>query len=261
MSLLGELQSAFADALMRGDAGNIAANALIRPGRLATSRRLEIYRHNVMVNLRAALADIYPAVKEIVGAAFFTHAADQFIAIHPSVSGDLNQFGREWAGFLDAYPHAAELPYLADIARLEWAWHESFHAADHPLFDLARLAAIAPEKHGQLKFELHSSVRLISSAFPLFRIWEVNQPDYPGTMEVDWSAGGDDLLVHRQGVEVNLRQLDEPSCRFLRALEANAELENVAGQVMEIDTSFDLQGLLLEFVQSGVIVNFTLEQT
>ena len=257
--MLRELQSAFANALIDSGADATMVNAAIREGALPAARRLEIYRHNVLSNLRGALADIYPVVQGIVGEAFFRHAADQFIRANPSHSGDLNQFGQAWAEFLVIYPHAQELPYLADVARLEWAWHESFHAAEHAAFDLAQLAAIPPEQHSQLGFQLHSSVRLISSAFPLYRIWEVNQPEYKGTLEVDWSTDGDWLLIQRLGVVVTIRQLEKARYQFLTALMAGADLERAAGQALDANPSFDLQGFLFESVQSGVIVNFTLE--
>ena len=132
--MLRDTQLAIATSLLLDDD---AAVAQIRAGKLSAMRRLEIYRHNVYTNLRGALKDIYPVILAIVGEAFFHHAADQFVAAHPSRSGDLNQFGGEWAAFLGSYAHAAELAYLPDVARLEWAWHRAFHAGDATRFDPA----------------------------------------------------------------------------------------------------------------------------
>ncbi len=255
LPLLRDLQTEFARALL-DPAGATTALSSIRAGTLTPKRRLEIYRHNVLSNLRGALADIYPVVRTIVGEAFFQHAADEFIRVYPSHSGDLNQFGAEWAVFLAAYPHARELPYLADVARLEWGWHESFHAADAGPFDLARLSSVPPGQHGSLRLRLHDSVRLLASEFPLFRIWEVNQPGFAGSMEIDWTAGGDFLLLHRQGVEVAIRQLASSEWRFLSALAGDATLETAAEQALAVDEKFDLQGFLLQSVQCEVIVNF-----
>ncbi len=254
--LLRDLQSGFADALFDSAATPTCAS-LIRAGKLSPARRLEIYRHNVLSNLRGTLAEIYPVVRAIVGEAFFRHAAEQFIAACPSRSGDLNQFGQAWADFLSSYAHAYELPYLADVARLEWAWHESFHAADHAPFDLTRLAAVPPAQHGELGFQLHPSVRRLHSSHPLLRIWQVNQPDYTGDMAVDWDGAGDNLLIHRQGVEVSIRQLAAGPWQFLSALAGEASLEQAADRALAVDAEFDLQGFLFQSVQSEVIVNFT----
>ena len=253
--MLHETQTEFAASLISGDTD---AASRIRAGKLTAVRRLEIYRHNIMSNLRGVLKDIYPVILAIVGDAFFLHAADQFIRSHPSHSGDLNQFGSGWPAFIATYPHAADLPYLCDVATLEWAWHEAFHASDAPTFDLGRLAAIPPEVHGELHFVLHPAVRLLQSNFPILAIWEVNQKAYSGEMGVDWDAPAESLMLCRDvtdGVSVLTRRISESAYAFLCALQTQATLEDAAAAALELDAAFDLQGLLLESVQSGVIIN------
>ena len=83
-------------------------------------------------------------------------------------------------GFSPALSLRAQLAYLPDVARLEWAWHRAFHAADRAPLALERLAAVPPERYGQVRFRLHPSAQFIASDYPLLRIWEVNQPAYAG---------------------------------------------------------------------------------
>lgn len=254
--MLRDAQISFAASLLAGDT---TFATQIRAGKLSAARRTEIYRHNVFANLRGALKDIYPAVLAVVGETFFVHAADQYVEAHPSRSGDLNRFGGEWAAFLGTYPHAAALPCLPDVARLEWAWHEAFHAADAPAFDLAGLAAIPGEEHAALRFLLHPTVRLIRSEFPILRIWEVNQPAFSGEMEVDWDAPADALLIRRDttdGVTVLIERVSAADFAFLQALEKNATLDAATGAALGIDGAFDLQSFLLESVRRGVIGDF-----
>ena len=266
--MLRDVQQSMADLLLAGDreggrAGDLSAARLFRSGKLTAARRLEVYRHNVLTNLRGALMDIFPVVQRIVGDAFFQHAADRFIRSTPSQSGDLNQFGREWPAFLADYPHATELPYLADVARLEWAWHECFHAEDAAPLDFGRLAAIDPEEQGALFFGLHPAVRLLASAFPVMRIWQVNQTDYAGDRKIDWESRGDTLLVRREdgvSVEVVIQSLSAGAWRFLRELQLRRALEPATVAALEEDAEFDLQEFLVEFVQSGVIIDFSREE-
>lgn len=251
--MLRDLQAAVAAALL-GDAA--AAADRVVGGTLSPTRRLEIYRHNVMSNLRGALRDIYPVVERIVGEAFFLHAAGQFIRDTPSRSGDLNCFGAEWPAFLAGYPHAAELPYLADVARLEWAWHECFHAADAGPLDLHRLAAVPAEEHETLRFRLHPAARLLASPHPLLRIWQVNQPGYDGELAIDWDAGGDALLIRRADEAIMIEALPAGAFRFLSALSCGGTLAAAAAAAVTAEEAFDLQGFLLDSVQSAVIVDF-----
>lgn len=254
--MLREVQQSMAASLIEGDA---RAAAHIRGGKVSSARRLDIYRHNVMANLCGALKDIFPVVQRIVGEAFFRHAAGQFVRATPSRSGDLNAFGREWPAFLAGYPHAAELPYLADVARLEWAWHECFHAADAAPLDVARLATIDPAAHGALVFRLHPAVRLLDSPFPVVRIWQVNQPEFSGDMAIDWARGGDAVLVRREraGVEVVIGALPTGEYHFLCALQSQQALEAASQAALEADATFDLPPCLIAHVQSGAIVDFT----
>ncbi|MEQ1519080.1 MAG: DNA-binding domain-containing protein [Usitatibacteraceae bacterium] len=207
-------------------------------------------------NLRGALKDIYPVTLAIVGESFFLRAADEFIRETPSRAGDLNRFGREWAAFLGAYPHAQELPYLADVARLEWAWHEAFHAADAAAFDLARLGEIPPENHGSLRFSLHPAVRFVDSKFPILRIREVNQPGYAGELAVNWDVRAESLIVRRDiddGMSVQVERIGATESLFLQALQRGETLESAADVAFAADPAFDLQARLLEAVRSGVI--------
>jgi hypothetical protein len=254
--VLRDTQISFATSVLAGDT---AAAARIRGGKLPAARRIEIYRHNVFTNLRGALKDIYPVVLAVVGESFFVHAADRYVEAHPSRCGDLNRFGGEWAAFLGTYPHALALPYLPDVARLEWAWHEAFHAADARAFDLAGLATLPAEEHAALRFILHPAARLLQSPFPILRVWELNQPAFDGEMAVDWDASADSLLVRRDttdGVTVLIERIPAATFAFLEALEKNATLDAATSAAHGIDGAFDLQSLLLEAVGKGIIVDF-----
>ncbi len=233
-----------------------ALEALIKAGNPDAARRVEIYRHNVMSNLVGALADIYPVTRNIVGEAFFRHAAESFSRATPSNSGDLNDFGAAWPEFIARWPHAAELPYLPDVGRLEWAMHRAFHAADAVPLDLARLAALPEEAQGGLRFQLHPAVALIVSRYPLAAIWRVNQPDFSGDMQVDWESPGERLCVRRNGYQAAFDEISEPALRFLSALTCGAPFDAAAEAALCVDDQFDLQGFLIQSVQSGVIADF-----
>jgi len=251
--LLPDLQRDFASTLLAGSgkgASHIVAD------KLSAEARLAIYRHNVFTNLTNALGDIFPVTARIVGEAFFREAARIFIRDVPSTSGDLNRYGGDFADFLHAYPHARELPYLGDVARLEWAWHQAFHAADAGTLDLARLAAVPAGAHGALRFRLHPSARLLHSPFPLLDIWQVNQPDYEGELAIDWQSRPGQLLVYRPEAEVIIQRLPNASWRFYAACEAGETLEAAFEAAAANESEFNLQGLLLESVQSGIIVDF-----
>ena len=185
MPALRELQAAFRDAML-----DPAAEAAVL-GRLEEDagtgrRRLAAYRNSILGNLIGALAATYPVVERIVGTAFFREAARRYVETHPSVSGDLNDYGGDFAPFIADYPHAHELAYLPDVARLEWRVQGVYYAADAPSADLALLAEIPPGRYGELRFACDPAHARLDSPWPLDAIWQVNREGYAGDMTVDF---------------------------------------------------------------------------
>lgn len=247
-SLQSGLLAALVDARAQSSAPEIRANGL------DAARRLAIYRGNLHANWRSALADTFPVVERLVGEAFFTEASRSYAAAHPSRSGDLQVYGAEFPAFLEQYPHARDHPYLGDVARLEWAWHESFHAAGSAPMDLEALAGVPAAEHGELRLHLHPSARLVDSAYPIVAIWTANQSGRDGTPER--LAGPDHALVHRPALEVQVQRLEPRDALLLRALAAGEPLEAGAKAAGHTDAQ-TLGAALQRFVAARVLVGFT----
>ena len=114
-------------------------------------------------------------------------------------------YGAGFADFLSAFDPARHLPYLPDVARLEWAINESYHAVDAKILDPQLIAAVPIARYADLMFILHPSCRLVASPYPIEGIWRANQPDRDGAASLD--APGSHLLVHRHDLDVGLAEI------------------------------------------------------
>jgi hypothetical protein len=157
--------------------------------------RLAVYHRGARANHEAALAAAYPVVRRLVGGPFFSEAAARFGDAVASVSGDLHAYGPQFAVFLARYPHARELDFLPDVARLEWAVHESRYAGEDGGFDFAALGAVPAEAVAGVHIHLRPCVRLMSSPHPILAIWEANQEGRDGTPARD--TGPDRVVITR----------------------------------------------------------------
>ncbi|SEB25477.1 DNA-binding domain-containing protein [Variovorax sp. YR216] len=252
MLALPDIQARVMDALLRRD--GTAATALVRPtASLSALKRLQVYRNNMVESLIAALGAVYPVVARLVGNGFFRHAAKAFISAHPSRSGNLQDFGGEIPAFLRAYPPAADLPYLPDVAALEWALHRAYHEIELPALTLERLAQVPVAGQAGLRLRLQPSARFVASRYPLLRIWQSNQPealDDESTISLD--EGGVDLLVVQRALELEFRLLGVAEGRWLRALADEASLAEATRRAMDIDPAFDLMGALARHLGLGL---------
>lgn len=230
MPSLFEAQARFAGALL-GSAGP--------PG-------LAVYRGNAFGNWAQALESAYPIVRKIVGEEFFAALAREYAREHPSASGDLNEYGAQLGEFVAAFPHTQDLPYLPDVARMEWLAHRAYYAADAEPFSLEAVSESS-------RLALTPPCALLASEWPLARIWTVHQGDYEGEIAVDLTAGPDRVLVHRPRWRAQVRALAPGDYRFLdRAWQGTALGEALEAAVAE-DPGFDPSLALAGWVDAGVI--------
>ena len=254
MNGLHDIQCRFRDALINGDAHLV--DKRIRGDGLPIDRRLNIYRNNVFTNLREALRALFPVIDKLVGAEFFNYTADEYIRRYPSPAGDLNQFGAHLAEFLIAFEPAAGLPYLPDVARLEWLAHKVYHAGEHSGMAIEQLATVAPERYGDLHFILNPACALLVSAYPVHRIWHVNQPGYDGNPVIDLNAGGVRLLLKRHAGLIEIQTLSTGEWALLGSLAADEAFAMACEQAQQAEPSLELGDTLARLVTQSTLVGF-----
>lgn len=229
------------------------ARALRAPAPEGFPAGLAAYRANVEGNLAAALAGAYPLVRKIVGEGFFAQLCRAYGARHPSASGDLNRYGGGFARFLSDYQEVADLPYLPDVARMEWLAHRAYYARDADEFDPRALAAVPAERYALLRPRLAPACALLSSAWPLGRIWAVHQDDYRGAFEVDLRAGPDRILVHRPRWRASVDSLGAGDFQLLEAVARGAQLGTALEAALAAEPAFDPSAALLRWIHARVI--------
>ncbi len=256
--MLHELQRSLISAIVAGD--NTPVCIARDYGAYDAGVALDIYRNNYRGNLHDALAGAYPVIKRLVGDDFFRYMARDFIAHHPSVSGNLHHYGEQLGDFLQGYPAATSLPYLPDIARLEWAVHRSYFAPDSSILSLSRLASVTPEQFAALHFQLATSSHLLASTYPIVAIWQAHQQAEVHALDSVTSQVLSYAWVTRYADVVQVIELAADQAVWLQALQNGALLGEAVSQVMDAYPKFDLSAALQLLMQYEVLVDFNLEK-
>lgn len=256
MANLLSIQRNFADALRHPEAR--PPSALLRSQGVPLARRFDVYRNNVYAGLVDALKATYPAVERLVGCEFFKAVARAFLDERLPSRGTLINYGDGFPEFLDRFEPARALPYLADVARLELAWLRAYHAADAEPLAAGALTQVALERVDDLSFDLHPSMQLLSSPFPIAEIWRSNRDDAE-VAPIDLSVGGDDLIVFRPHAEVFVANVTGGEMQFLRALRNGLPLARAAEVGAIADLSFDLAAALAASIGRGLFVSYRLD--
>jgi hypothetical protein len=228
MPALLELQRALRAQLF-GDAtcGDAAAGEALLAGDDA-ALRLAIYRNTALGTLVNALRLSFPAVQRLVGAEFFEAGAREFICRNPPASAYLNDYGADFPGFLAAYPPAAALAYLGEVAQLEWAVNRALHAGDVARLDLGRLAALDESALSLVSFSAHPGLSLLRLEFPADAIWRaVLEQNDAAMAAIDLTEGPVHLLIERNAAGVQVRRLSAAAWDFTAQLRAGRPLSAV----------------------------------
>ena len=248
---LPELQQRFARALT--DTQDTALP--IRPDRLSARQRLQVYRNNMHSALIGALRAVYPVTGRLVGEEFFAAAAQAYLRANPSHSGNIQDYGGAFSQFLNGFEPAASLPYLGDVATLEWHRLQTAVAPPHTPMDLAALAAVPQELQPELHFRQQPAVRAFCSRFPVLTIWEYCQSVAPEE-GLDIDLPGECVLFARPELDVYMRRLTPGEYAFLHHLCRGHTFEAACRQALGSEPGFDVERKFGELVQEGILTGF-----
>ena len=253
MPKLADLQAGFADRLLKPDRPPPAEAR--GPTPTPPTRRYNVYRNNVVASLIQVLEARYPVTRRLVGDEFFRSMARLYLDAHLPRSPVLAEFGGALADFLRSFEPAQGLPYLPDVAALEWLRHVAYHSADANALGAVDLASVAAESVPQLRFTLHPSLGILASTYPIVSIWETNTRDETvKTVRLD--AGGEIALVTRPALLVETHRAPPGTDRFLAGLAGGKTLAEAATGAQAATDHFNVQLALATVIEAGVIIAY-----
>jgi hypothetical protein len=173
-------------------------------------------------------------------------------AAHLRPSPLLFEYGRDFPNFIERYEYARSMPWLADVARIERAWLDAYHAADAEPLTPQALASIPPHRLADAVFTPHPATRIVRSSHPAVSIFVANRSDGPvGRIE---ATGPEDALVTRPRLEVIVRHLPPGGAVFLTRLIEGEPLGAAATVAIADNPAFDLSANIAGLLAAGAFV-------
>lgn len=219
---------------------------LVNPDGSQATKRFDVYRNNVTASLVEALTVGFPAIEKLVGSTNFKTLALAYVRENPPVSPVLMFYGQGFDTFVANFEHVQHVPYLADIARLELARRESYHAPDVAVFDGAQLQELGEATVMASALKATPATVLFQSPYPVYDIWlkDTDFPDHP------IGSGGQAVLLTGPEFDVIATPLTHDMVRFL-ALAFQMPLGQAIEQTMTETPEFPLGDALTIILQTG----------
>lgn len=233
----------------------IAASA--RPegaeGQNRLDRGLQAYRSNGHALAERALSAAFPVVAQLMGAEGFESLSRHFWQSHPPARGDMAQWGADFADLLGTLPELMhEEPYLADVARLEWALHGAATQADGQA-DLPSFSLLESREPVDIVLVLSPGAQCLASVFPVVSIVQSHLAGTPTLEEAGErlrAQVAETALVWRHGLKPSLRQAQPGEAVFIASLQENRSLADS----LSAAPGFDFNEWLVPAVHSGLLL-------
>ena len=235
MAELAAFQTAFADAIMRDE----------QPGHPFRSLAFSVYRNTCARGVVEALRASFPTVDALLGEQMFSNVALDFRREAPPAGPVLSDYGDGFPAYLSRQPWTCELPYLAEVARLDRLWLECFLAAEAN----ENVMAQGP----QARVRLHPATRFARLATPALTIWQAHRnPSGFDELEPEWCE--ELALFTRIGGEVVAQPIDR-ACHYLLLLCASSvRIDQCVSAVAEAHPQSNVPELLQQCIAAGALI-------
>lgn len=243
---LHQLQRDFADALHYQPS---AVAAQIADGLFPAEQLIQIYRNNFIIGLSEILEVVYPCVKAVVGDECFSQLARQHVLTQPLQQGDVSHYGEGFSCIINNQPAVIEtVPYLADLANLEWCLDRAAHApAIDSQFPFHKLQQLTEVNLPQLQLEVPEPTFCLDSDYPVASIWQMITDN--NIEEIDLNQPESAVIQHRsdqmlvlntqQGATGLIRLSQQQGCLG----EASEAMLAMLGELVQQKIFSDIHGL------------------
>ena len=250
-------QAAFAAALINPQAS--CPSGLVSWNGSDPAQRFAVYRNNAMASRVGALADTFPVLQRMVGEAFFRATAAGFVHAFPPTSPLLVNYGEGFAQYVASFVPASGLPYLADLARLEWSYVQSFHAADAEALPLTELTPLLADEArlARVCFGLQPSLCVLQSAYAVHSLWAAHQgAETEMALQSINPVQPESVLLLRQGLVVEVIRLEQGAAVFIEQLVCGLSF----AAAVNAAPAFDLTAALGWLLRGGAITHFHVQE-
>ncbi|MBI4031704.1 MAG: putative DNA-binding domain-containing protein [Proteobacteria bacterium] len=245
---LNKIQEKFRNTIFDPDALDKNFQSIFISGGISAANRMKVYRNNVMTSLSQAVIAVYPLTEKLVGTDFLKGAVNKYVISNPPDQGNLNFYGATFADFIADYEPAKNLPYLPDMARLEWAWEMATLADDDAPLRPEDLQETPESDLPDLRLRLRACAHLLESDYPLGKIVDFCRAEkQDGNLDI--GTGGAHMMIYRPKLQTQMRKISESEFIFLRGLRDGNHLMAATEWASEADETFDLAAVLQKHLQ------------
>lgn len=266
MLSLHELQSRFFASLAHTPGGGpehfdpLLINCVEGHGQLGAEGRINIYAEMYFARLVDVLKSDFPCVASLLGCERFHEIVSHYLARHPSTHPSLRYLGRLLPNFLKDCAETVDLPFLSELATLEWARVEVFDDLDAEPLQMEHLQHFAPDEWPVLKFQVIPACRILQCEWPVHAIWQAAEAENALSIVKDIYPEKTTLRIWRANFSIYHTKMDSSEHIALNCLLADQPFASVCAALEDLlppeEAASTVGSLLLRWMEDGILARF-----
>lgn len=211
---------------------------------------LSVYRNTVAKGCADAIVANFPSVERVCGADWLSAAGALYAIDHPPTRPSLVDYGQSFPQWLTRFPPAEDMPFLADLARLDLAWTRAHLAADAPPLAASAFELLDADAFSATAADLHPSAMVADFGDGLAGLWiALRAESPPEALELDDAPSA--VLILRPALEVAVRPLSPGGFAFLDSCRQGQPLALAAAAALAAEPGLDLAALFAALIAAG----------
>jgi hypothetical protein len=219
-------------------------------GKIHLNQAFEIYHQSYLARLTLELERTYPAIRWVIGDQHFLKICHKFIESQPSVTYNLLFYGKEFADFMLANFSTQKIPFLHDLARLEWLYKEAYNRPRSNPMSEDQLLVLTQASDYRVQFI--ESLNILTSPFAIFELWSRREEPAYNFELINW-LHPENLLIYKIRNKVTVTQIMPIEAEILKSLEGGASLNSTLADY-STQLSPDQTAQFLHLLKSSGIV-------
>lgn len=217
------------------------------------TKQFDVIRERTLSSLMRELAGVFPITKRLLSEAEFRIAADQYFSERIPSSIDPMNYCEEFPDFLENFTTEKDLPYLVEIAMLDYGCYQAKQAMDAQPINKKIFTELSPEQLAGRHIQLHPACFWMSSPFSLYDVWYRFNSSLPSKASAALTP--QEVVIIRPQMQVEVHKVDTGLVRALDALDNGETLNKALMEGGQEDPNFNAVAAIQFLIQNGLIVN------
>jgi hypothetical protein len=248
MPSLSDTQALFRDAVTGGPPDAVLAGLRCPAD---PQGRLDIYRRHHRESFRRHLRGRYPTLEWLLGTDQLVALADDTLRRAPPRSPSMAEYGQELVDTVLARGEALP-PYIADVARLDWALGCISVATDSSPIGIDALASVVADQLEHVTLTLQPGLAHVTTAWPVDGLVQLRLAD-AAPEQLAFAAHHTHLELRGARGRFTLRRLAAAELAFRARLAAGESLGHAAELALALEASFDVAAALAALFAEGLV--------